>query len=51
MGRLKFYNGNYFSGTVTQVPKRTPEKMAERKYQSALLREAKRKLKREGKKV
>lgn len=51
MGRFKFYNGNYFSGTVTQVPKRTPEEMAERKRLSALLREAKRKLKKEGKRV
>lgn len=50
MGRFKFYNGNYFSGTVTKVAKRTPEEMAERKRLSALLRDAKRKLKTEGKK-
>lgn len=53
MGRFKFYNGNYFSGTLTQVPKRTPEKIAERKRLSALLRDAKRKFrkKNQGKSV
>ena len=49
MKRAKWRSGR-FSGAVTKVQKRNPEEMAERKRLSALLRDAKRKLKKEGEK-
>lgn len=45
MGRFKFTNGNRFWGEKHSVALRKPEQMAERKRRSALLRDAKRKLK------
>jgi hypothetical protein len=45
MTRFKFTNGNRFWGMASSVAMRTPEQIAERKRKSALLRDAKRKLK------
>lgn len=45
MRRFKFTDGNRFTAEAHSVRKRTPEEIAERKRVSALLRDAKRKLK------
>lgn len=45
MRRFKSTNGNRFWGEAHSVRMRTPEEIAERKRRSALLRDAKRKLK------
>jgi hypothetical protein len=45
MGRFKFTNGNRFWGMASSVAMRRPEQIADRKRRSALLRDAKHKLK------
>lgn len=44
MSRFKFTKGNKFTSELNQVPKRTPEEMAERKRKAVMRRDEKRQI-------